>query len=168
MKKLSITELTKILKASVIASSDARLNTQYASRVSTDSRTVKPGDCFFAIPGPNFDGHNFLADAFAKGASCAVVSKSAPISNQQLVVSKVEPSAISNKILLKVDDTIKALGVLAAWYRRECNFKVVAITGSVGKTTTREIIHHVLAGHFKTFQSSKNFNNFIGLPAKSS
>ncbi|MFH1371193.1 MAG: UDP-N-acetylmuramoyl-tripeptide--D-alanyl-D-alanine ligase [Planctomycetota bacterium] len=156
MKELSVTDLAEIIDARVIASSDAIRNTQYASQVSTDSRTVQPGDCFFAIPGDNFDGHNFLADAFAKGASCAVVSKSSSIDNQQ--------SAISNKIILKVQDTVIALGDLAASYRRDCNFKVVAITGSVGKTTTRQIAHHVLSQRFKTFQTLKNFNNFIGLP----
>jgi UDP-N-acetylmuramoyl-tripeptide--D-alanyl-D-alanine ligase len=173
MKELSITKLAEILNASHEhrASSIEHL----VSGISTDSRTVGKGDCFFAIKGPNFDGHNFVADAFAKGASCAVVSKSTPISNQQLVVSKVEPSAISNKVVLRVDDTVKSLGALAAWYRKECSFKVVAITGSVGKTTTREIIYHVLSAvgetspmggsrRFKTFQSPKNFNNFIGLP----
>jgi UDP-N-acetylmuramoyl-tripeptide--D-alanyl-D-alanine ligase len=152
MKKLSILDLAKILNARA----DAVRSTQHTAQVSTDSRTVKPGDCFFAIAGPNFDGHNFLADAFAKGASCAVISKSASISNQQ--------SAISNKIILKVDDTVKALGLLAAWYRKDCNFKVVAITGSTGKTTTRQIVYHVLSKRFKTRQPAKNFNNFIGLP----
>ncbi len=175
MKELSLTELAKIIDARIIASHDATRNpvlsevegTQYISWVSTDSRSTRLGDCFFAIAGPNFDGHNFLADAFAKGATCAVVSKAASISNQQ--------SAISNKVILKVDDTVKALGVLASWYRKDCNFKVVAITGSVGKTATRQIIHHVLsavgetsptggAKRFKVFQSPKNFNNFIGLP----
>jgi UDP-N-acetylmuramoyl-tripeptide--D-alanyl-D-alanine ligase len=156
MIKLSITNLAKIIDARIITSHDALHNTQYASRVSTDSRSLKPGDCFFAISGEHFDGHNFLKDAFAKGAACAVVSKDPSINNQQ--------SAISNKVILKVPDTVKALGALAAWYRRNCNFKVIAITGSVGKTTTREIIHHILSGRFKTFQSPKNFNNFIGLP----
>jgi UDP-N-acetylmuramoyl-tripeptide--D-alanyl-D-alanine ligase len=167
MKELSITNLAKILNASADAEHRVQDAGQNVTSVSTDSRTVTLGDCFFAITGPNFDGHNFLADAFAKGAVCAVVSKAASISNQQ--------SAISNKVILKVDDTVKSLGVLAAWYRKDCNFKVIAITGSVGKTTAREIIYHVLSAvgetspmggsnRFKTFQSPKNFNNFIGLP----
>ncbi|MBE3144880.1 MAG: UDP-N-acetylmuramoyl-tripeptide--D-alanyl-D-alanine ligase, partial [Planctomycetes bacterium] len=120
--------------------------------VSTDSRTAKPGDCFFAISGENFDGHNFLADVFAKGAACAVVSKDVP------------PDKFPGKTILKVSDTIKALGDLASWYRKDCKFKVIAITGSVGKTTTRQIVYHVLSQHFKTYQSPKSFNNFIGLP----
>jgi UDP-N-acetylmuramoyl-tripeptide--D-alanyl-D-alanine ligase len=145
MKQISIKKLTEIIKASCNVSG-AR---QSVAGISTDSRTVKPGDCFFAIAGENFDGHNFLDDVFAKGAVCAVVSKDIKL---------------RGKVLLKVSDTIKALGDLACWYREECKFKVVAITGSVGKTTTRQIVHHVLSRHFKVFQSPKSFNNFIGLP----
>ena len=148
MKKLSITDLAAIIKAS----HEPRGTGCCFTGVSTDSRTVQPGDCFFAIIGPNFDGHNFLADAFTKGASCAVVSKDVPADK------------FPGKIILKVSDTVKAMGDFASWYRKDCSFKVVAITGSVGKTTTRQIIHHVLIHSFKTFQSPKNFNNFIGLP----
>ena len=148
MKKLSIENLAKIIKASHRAS-----GTSYdVADISTDSRTAKPGDCFFAISGDNFDGHNFLADIFAKGAACAVVSKD------------ISADKFPGKAILKVSDTIKALGDLARWYRLDCKFKVVAITGSAGKTTTRQIAHHVLSRHFKVFQSPKSFNNFIGLP----
>jgi UDP-N-acetylmuramoyl-tripeptide--D-alanyl-D-alanine ligase len=120
--------------------------------VSTDSRTVKPRDCFFAIAGENFDGHDYIADVFAKGAVCAVVQKS------------IDEEKFSGKCIIKVDDTIEALGDLARQYRKRAGYKVVAITGSVGKTTTRQITHHVLSQHFKTHQSPKSFNNNIGLP----
>jgi len=160
MKRLSITELAKIIKASHgsrATSHEAERSPDFRDEsrvtgVSIDSRTVRPGDCFFAIPGDNHDGHNFLVDAFAKGASCAVVSKD------------VSPNQFSGKAILKVSDTIKALGDLARWFRKNCNFKVVAITGSVGKTTTRQILYHVLSRRFKTHQPVKNFNNHIGLP----
>jgi UDP-N-acetylmuramoyl-tripeptide--D-alanyl-D-alanine ligase len=120
--------------------------------VSTDSRTVGVGDCFFALPGQNFDGHDHVAQAFAKGAVCAVVSRD------------VSGLVTSDKPLLFVRDTVEALGDLARWYRRAYPFKVVAITGSVGKTTTRQIVHHVLASRFATHQAQKSFNNAIGLP----
>jgi UDP-N-acetylmuramoyl-tripeptide--D-alanyl-D-alanine ligase len=173
MKEISLTALARILNARIIGSHDAIRNTsakgetspkggQYASRVSTDSRTVQPGDCFFAISGENFDGHNFLDDAFAKGASCAVVSQDIPADKFPGLSDVAQ--AKSDKIILKVSDTIKALGDLAAWYRKDCSFKVVAITGSVGKTTTRQIVYHVLSKRFRTHQPTKNFNNFIGLP----
>jgi UDP-N-acetylmuramoyl-tripeptide--D-alanyl-D-alanine ligase len=148
MKKLSIENLAKIIKAG-----HRTLGTSYdVTDISTDSRTAKPGDCFFAISGDNFDGHSFIADVFAKGAACAVISKDIPVDK------------FPGKAILKVSDTIKALGDLACWYRKDCKFKVVAITGSSGKTTTRQITHHVLSRHFKVFQSPKSFNNFIGLP----
>jgi UDP-N-acetylmuramoyl-tripeptide--D-alanyl-D-alanine ligase len=120
--------------------------------ISTDSRTTKAGDCFFAIAGENFDGHDYVADAFAKGAVCAVVSKD------------IDAEKSAGKCLLKVEDTIRALGELAREYRRQAGYKVVAITGSAGKTTTRQIIYHALSRRFGVHQSPKSFNNQIGVP----
>ncbi len=149
MKKFSITDLAGTIKTRPAAS-------EYAIRdfngVSIDSRTTKPGDCFFAIAGENFDGHDYVADAFAKGAVCAVVSKDIPVGKP------------TDKPILKVEDTIKALGDLAGEYRRQADFKVVAITGSAGKTTTKEIAYQALSQHFRVHQSPRSFNNNIGLP----
>ncbi len=119
--------------------------------ISTDSRTIRPGDGFFAIPGDRFDGHNYVAEVFHKGAACAVVSRT------------VDAEPMLGPVL-RVRDTVKALGDLAREYRRRSSFKVVAITGSVGKTTTRQIAHHVLSQRFRTHQAQKSFNNHIGLP----
>ncbi len=152
MTKFSIKDLARIIKAQPIEDSSLALRaTCHGSfiRVNTDSRTIKTGDCFFALPGDNFDGHNYIDDVFAKGAVCAVVSR--------------DIDSASN-CLLKVNDTIKALGDFAAEFRRLMNFKVVAITGSVGKTTVRQIVWHVLSRHYRVFQSPKNFNNQIGVP----
>ncbi len=135
--------------------------------VSTDSRTVKPGDCFFAIAGEKFDGHDYIADVFAKGAVCAVVSRElGPDMCHGHPAHEAWPGwpCHDERRIIKVDDTIKALGDLARQYRKRAGYKVVAITGSVGKTTTRQITHHVLSRHFKTHQSPKSFNNNIGLP----
>ncbi len=142
MKEISVNALARIIKAELAADIDGSV-----VGVSTDSRTVKTGDCFFAIAGDNFNGHNFVKEAFAKGAVCAVVSED------------VEAGPI-----LKVDDTTKALGDFARHYRKKAGYKVVAITGSVGKTTTRQIVYHVLSQHFSVSQAQKNFNNQIGLP----
>jgi len=120
--------------------------------VSIDSRTIKPGDCFFAIAGERFDGHEYVGDALAKGAACAVVDRS------------VDAAGTSGRPILRVADTVKALGDLARAYRRTHPFKVIAITGSVGKTTTRQIVHHVLSRNFRTHQAQRSFNNSIGLP----
>lgn len=156
MKKFSIADLAGIVKACTDASEQAKRDKRYAIQnfngVSIDSRITKAGDCFFAIVGENFDGHDYVTDAFAKGAVCAVVSKDIPVSKP------------TDKPILKVEDTIKALGDLAGEYRRQGDFKVVAITGSAGKTTTKEIAYQALHQNFRVHQSPKSFNNKIGLP----
>ena len=150
MKNFSIAELAKIIKAyEPRATNDER---RFFTGVSIDSRTTKAGDCFFAIGGENFDGHDYVFDAFAKGAVCAVVGKD------------LDAKQSAGKTLLKVDNCLEALGDFAGEYRWQAGFKVVAITGSVGKTTTRQIAYHLLSRHFRVFQSPKNFNNNIGLP----
>jgi UDP-N-acetylmuramoyl-tripeptide--D-alanyl-D-alanine ligase len=151
MKEFAVTHLAKITGGTLQPSSGPGRTCSFTG-VSTDSRTIEAGDCFFAIPGQKFDGHDYLCEVFAKGAVCAVVSR------------KLDDEKLAGKCLLQVEDTIKALGDLAAEYRRQANFKVVAITGSVGKTTTRQIIYHVLSRHFQVHQSPGSFNNNIGLP----
>lgn len=118
------------------------------SGVSTDSRTVRPGECFFALSGPNYDGGDFISEAFRRGAVCAV-AKSA---------------AADNARILRVGEPLAALGRLAAFWRDRLGFKVAAVTGSVGKTTTKHIISHVLRVRFNVHASPKNYNNRIGLP----
>jgi UDP-N-acetylmuramoyl-tripeptide--D-alanyl-D-alanine ligase len=142
MKEFSIKDLAWIIKAEPAGDITCSI-----AGVSTDSRTVKPGDCFFAVAGDNFDGHNYVEQAIAKGAVCAVVSKD-----------------VGGGPILKVADTVKALGDFARHYRQQAGYKVVAITGSVGKTTTRQIAYHILSKHFHVLQAQKNFNNQIGLP----
>jgi len=142
MKKCSIKDLARIIKAAPAGDIAGSV-----TGVSTDSRIIKPGDCFFAVVGDNFDGHNYVEQAIAKGAVCAVVSKD-----------------VEGAPILKVADTVKALGDFARHYRQQADYKVIAITGSVGKTTTRQIAYHVLSRHFRVSQAQKNFNNQIGLP----
>jgi len=120
--------------------------------ISVDSRTVRPGDCFFAIEGERLDGHQFVWDAVANGAVCCVVQKDKQLDN------------IKETALLRVSDTTRALGKFAGHYRRKHDFKCVAITGSVGKTTTRRIVSYVLADKFRLTEAPKNFNNQIGVP----
>lgn len=154
MKKFSIAALAKIIRAHIgeDTSHEPRVTSHNFTGVSTDSRTAKTGDCFFAIAGEHFDGHDYISDAFARGAVCAVVSKNRAMGH------------VPRGTVLRVADTIKALGDFARWYRRQNSFKVVAITGSVGKTTTRQIAYQALSQHYRVFQAPKNFNNNIGLP----
>ncbi|MEN6424602.1 MAG: UDP-N-acetylmuramoyl-tripeptide--D-alanyl-D-alanine ligase [Phycisphaerales bacterium] len=152
MQPISIEALARIIGSTVTGRSsrtEAGAQASHVTGVSTDSRTIQPGDCFFALPGENFDGHDYVAQVLSKGAACAVVSRTV--------------DGVGGP-LLKVPDTIAALGDLAREYRRSNSFKVVAITGSVGKTTTRQIVHHVLSRRFRTHQAQKSFNNNIGLP----
>lgn len=116
--------------------------------VSTDTRTLQPGDLFFALTGESSDGHKFLADALARGASGVVVSR------------KVEAKCLA----IRVQDTLAALGDLARFYRSKFSPTVVGVTGSVGKTTTKEMIAAVAAARGPVLKNAGNFNNEIGLP----
>ncbi len=116
--------------------------------VSTDSRVDCTGECFFAITGENFDGHDFVGEAKENGAVCAVVSK--------------KPDCDIPYIL--VDDTVKALGALAKAYKSHFRVITIAVTGSVGKTTTKQYIHSILSQKYKTHKTEGNFNSEIGLP----
>lgn len=120
--------------------------------VSTDSRDVGEDILFFAIRGERFDGHAFAAAAVRGGATCLVCSE-----------MPKDVSTLDCTVIL-VEDTIKALGALAAYYRTLAQVRVVAVTGSVGKTTTKELIHHVLSESMQTHKTVGNFNNHIGLP----
>jgi UDP-N-acetylmuramoyl-tripeptide--D-alanyl-D-alanine ligase len=145
MKRISITEAARWMGARVCGDAAGEF-----SSVSTDSRTVDNGACFFAIKGDNFDGHDYVAAALAEGAACAVVNDSW--------------QGEAQGCLLRVRDTIEALGAAAGQYRRTLPVRVVGITGSAGKTTTREMIYHVLATKLKVHRSPKSFNNNIGVP----
>jgi UDP-N-acetylmuramoyl-tripeptide--D-alanyl-D-alanine ligase len=119
--------------------------------VSIDSRRIAVGDAFFAIRGHRLDGHAFLADAAGRGAACFVVH----------ALPDDVPSTVP---LVMVDDTTRALGRLAAWYRSRLSVPVVAVTGSNGKTTTTEMIAAVLATRWRTHRPQGSFNNQWGLP----
>ena len=124
------------------------------SGISTDTRTISSGDLFIALKGEKFDGHSFLEEAFKKGAIGAIVSKN--IKNQKL--------KIKNKVIIKVEDTLKALGDIAKIYRERFDVPVVAISGSNGKTTTKEMLGHILSEEFNTVKAKASFNNFVGVP----
>ncbi|WP_456412331.1 UDP-N-acetylmuramoyl-tripeptide--D-alanyl-D-alanine ligase [Thiolapillus sp.] len=116
--------------------------------VSTDSRKLRPGDLYVALPGPRFDGHDFLQDAARKGAAAALVSAAAE----------------APLPCVRVADTRRGLGQLAAAWRERARAKVVAITGSNGKTTVKEMLAAILSRRGKTLATRGNLNNEIGLP----
>jgi UDP-N-acetylmuramoyl-tripeptide--D-alanyl-D-alanine ligase len=118
--------------------------------VAIDSREAQPGCVFWALPGKHHDGAEFAEEAFARGAQGAVVGRPVP--------------APPDRWLLQVDDPQDALWQWAAWQRRQFTGSVIAVTGSVGKTNTRQMIHTVLASRFRGTASPRNYNNQIGLP----
>jgi UDP-N-acetylmuramoyl-tripeptide--D-alanyl-D-alanine ligase len=148
MKAISANQLVEIIGGKVVADRDALS----FDGVSIDSRTIQPGQAFFAIAGENFDGHDYVASAIEKGACCVVAEIHIDLPNG------------SQTALIKVDDCIEALTQLASWYRQQLSARVIAITGSVGKTTTRQIMHQVLSRFFKCRQARGSFNNHIGVP----
>ncbi|MBA2430521.1 MAG: UDP-N-acetylmuramoyl-tripeptide--D-alanyl-D-alanine ligase [Chthoniobacterales bacterium] len=122
------------------------------TRVSTDSRTLQPGDLFVAIRGENFDGHKFVEQAAERGASGALVEES---------WSGHDPE---NFALLRVADTLVGYQQIAAGYRRALPLKVICITGSNGKTSTKDFVAAALGRRFRVTKTEGNFNNHIGLP----
>ena len=117
--------------------------------VTMDSRKIEAGFLFVAIKGERVDGHDFIGQVFEKGAAC--------------VLCEHVPEGVTGPCVV-VDNTVKALQALAEWYRLSLKTKVVGITGSVGKTSTKEVVYYVLSEKFKTQKTIGNYNNEIGLP----
>jgi UDP-N-acetylmuramoyl-tripeptide--D-alanyl-D-alanine ligase len=118
--------------------------------ISTDSRTLNPGDVFWALPGERHDGHAYIPEAVSRGAA--------------LIVGEAARCPATTIPQLHVADPIAALGRLARWHRRGHEALVIGVTGSVGKTTTKELVHAALSAQFQGLRSPGNYNNQIGLP----
>jgi UDP-N-acetylmuramoyl-tripeptide--D-alanyl-D-alanine ligase len=123
-----------------------------ATGYSIDSRTIRPGELFFAVKGEKMDGHDFVGQALAKGAVAAIVA-----------VGRLDGFSSKTGLIL-VEDTLQALQLLAKAVRRLWAKPLIAVTGSTGKTTTKEAIAHVLSSRFRVLRSEGNFNNHFGLP----
>jgi UDP-N-acetylmuramoyl-tripeptide--D-alanyl-D-alanine ligase len=123
--------------------------------VQTDTRKLKPGDLYFALKGENFNGNKFASQAIEKGAACAVIDEATFIEDVS--------TATAAKIIL-VEDVLSVLQELAKYHRQQFNIPFIAITGSNGKTTTKELIHAVLSAEYKTYTTEGNLNNHIGVP----
>jgi UDP-N-acetylmuramoyl-tripeptide--D-alanyl-D-alanine ligase len=148
MDPLSIDQLAKFAGAVRQNGDGSRL----VINLSTDSRTLQPGDLFVALRGENFDGHKFVNQAFQRGAAGAVVENS---------WTGESPPDFS---LLRVADTLVAYQQVAATYRRSLGIRVIAITGSNGKTSTKDFTASVLTRRFRVTKTEGNFNNHVGLP----
>lgn len=120
------------------------------NNIKIDSRNINENDLFIAIKGKNIDGHNYVLDAINRGASLIIVSEDISIK--------------ANTMIIKVNDTIEILGVLANSMINKIKVPVIAVTGSNGKTTTKELIANLLATKYKVLKNKGNLNNHIGLP----
>jgi UDP-N-acetylmuramoyl-tripeptide--D-alanyl-D-alanine ligase len=122
--------------------------------ISTDSRSIRRGECFWALKGDRYDGHDFAGQAIREGASAIVIQP-------DRFEDETEREAV---VVIAVEDTRRSLGDLAAWWRRQHRVQVVAVTGSAGKTTTKEMTAAILEQDHRTLRNPGNLNNLIGLP----
>ena len=147
MKRFTVAELTRAVGGELLSGSP---ETAVVS-VGTDSRRVEPGMLFLPLVGEKFDGHDYIDKALAAGAAGCLCSR-APETRQE------------GKYYVRVADTLLAYKALAAWHRARFDLPVVQVTGSVGKTTTKEMIAAVLSERFDTLRTEANYNNEIGTP----
>ncbi|VAW30186.1 UDP-N-acetylmuramoyl-tripeptide--D-alanyl-D-alanine ligase, partial [hydrothermal vent metagenome] len=138
------------------------------SSVVIDSREAEAGSLFVAHKGAKVDGHDFVEAAFAQGAIAALVER--PISDEYATIDlrpsmpSATPSSVSTPVCLVVEDSISALQTSAKAWRARFPVEVIGITGSVGKTSTKELTHAVLSSKYRTFKSPGNRNSILGLP----
>lgn len=150
MEYISYDEILEAIAGEIIVKGERGLY----NNVSIDTRAIKDNDIFIAIKGENFNANDFVIEASKKGASICIVDE---IKFEQMQLNK-------KTSIIKVKDTKKALLELAKFYISKLNIKVVGITGSTGKTSTKDLVAAVLGAKFKVFKTLGNFNNEIGLP----
>ncbi|MEG3851000.1 UDP-N-acetylmuramoyl-tripeptide--D-alanyl-D-alanine ligase [Microcoleus sp. herbarium19] len=148
--RVSIARLAEILTVALPAASEGVL-TVVGTGIATDTRTIEGGEVFLALRGENFDGHQFVAKARDLGAIAAVVDRA-------------YPDEVPDFPLLRVDDTLTAYQAIARWWRDQFSIPIVAVTGSVGKTTAKELIAAVLSTSGNVLKTQYNYNNEIGVP----
>lgn len=152
MKNLTIKQIVEVTKGELIQGELEAI----CQNFSKDTRTIQKGDTYIAIKGEKFDGNLFWKQALEKGASCVIVS--------DLTYESKDLEAYQNRSIIKVKDTLKALYEIAKLKRSMYNIPVIAITGSVGKTSTKDIVASVVSQKYKTLKTIGNHNNNIGLP----
>lgn len=147
MKILTVENIVNALQATLVNGDEHKEKVLEGAAI--DSRKVEKDNLFFAIKGDKVDGHDFIKAAFDNGAG-AVICERVPDGEEG--------------ICIVVEDTVEALKKLASFYREQLGIKVVGVTGSIGKTTTKEFIATVLSQKYNVFRTEKNQNNLIGLP----
>lgn len=141
---------------------------QVITEAAIDSRRSIPGSLFVALPGERVDGHDFVAQAFSRGAIAALVQRDLELDCATLdlrwPLTYEQVAGLSLPVCLRVENTLTALQTLGAFWRKQLSLRVIGVTGSVGKTTSKELIAAVLSTRFRTFKTEGNLNNEIGLP----
>ncbi len=154
--RITLFQLTEILTATTLTGFQI-LEKTLITGINTDTRNLQSGEGFLALRGENFDGHNFVKEAIEKGASCVIVEPEYTLNNQVEQLSNNVP-------ILQVENSLKAYQKIARWWRDRFDIPVISVTGSVGKTTTKELIAGVLATQGKVLKTEANYNNEIGVP----
>jgi UDP-N-acetylmuramoyl-tripeptide--D-alanyl-D-alanine ligase len=154
MFEISLNELSKVVEGEV--QGGAYSKDQLIRGITIDSRKTEKGNLFVAIPGEKFDGHQFLSQVAEKGAAAVVVNKEK--------LPSLPPELSAKSTVIGVNDTRRALRNMASWYREKFDLAVVAVTGTNGKTTTKDMIAQVLSSEFKVLKSPESYNNSIGVP----
>ncbi len=157
MEKLKVSELVKATGGRLIQGDLKR----EISGISTDSRKIKKDELFIVLKGPRYDGQDFVPEALEKGACGALVVQ---CPSAHLAKTGGRTKVQSQKIFIEVKDTLKALGQIAKYYREKFELPVVAVTGSTGKTTTKDMIASILSLKLSVLKTQGNFNNEVGVP----
>lgn len=157
------------LADAIEALTDVRLEVgTIITEAAVDSRQVIPGSLFVALPGERSDGHDFLQQAFQKGAGYALIQRDVPdtfrVIDLRPGLNPAEQPDLTPPLCLRVESSLAALQRIARFWRRKLNLRVIGITGSVGKSTTKEVVAQVLNQRFRTLRNPGNLNNEIGLP----
>lgn len=150
MNNITVQEILKVTNGTLIYGNE----NEECENFSKNTKEVNEGDVYVGFKGEHFDGGKFYEDAFKNGAKGCIINK----------IQGLDIKHMENKFLIQVDDTIEAIGQIAKLKREKYNIPVVAITGSVGKTSTKDIIYSVVSQKYKTLKTQGNFNNEIGLP----
>lgn len=160
MPLLTVEELREVISTKVLAGAGAGWMKQPVRQISFDSRSIRSGDLFLAMKGDRFDGHDFVGAALSRGAVGAIVHDSYDVS---ALAVKTNPKRAA-PFILGVRDPLFAYQQLATHHRSRFNIPVVAVTGSNGKTTTKEMVAGVMAHRWKVLKTEGNLNNRIGVP----
>ena len=153
MKDMTLSNITEAVEGRLYPGEEAAAAEQTAASVAIDSRLCSEGSVFVAIKGERSDGHAYIRDVFSRGAMCVICGH---------LPEDHENGGYGPCIV--VEDTRTALKKLAAWYRSRLDIRIVGIVGSMGKTSTKEMVAAVLSTHYNTHRTSGNFNNEIGVP----